>query len=375
MIRKRLSVLVAIVAAGLLAIGTHAQTVRDGNDGIARVIADFASLLASEQSTDQLWTDAKAGVEANLKDAQAAIAVGRRWFALERIAQARQSFLATRFALTHPAERKDLAAFEREWTRLGATLGAAAPKESPLDPVRPAVVRAMAEVAVAQVRINYDAGLEYGRNTQPEYGLYYVGVADAQRQFITFARGLTLNNPEGSSPQARAAGLTPPRLRSVGAEIAAVQRELLSLYEPPASVDRHAEFIVASSALKEARQYDAQGWRYGALLRLLQGTQRTAMLRRSAPSDPDDLARQMAELRARLDDPRVDHSIGMLFVERAETALDTKTPVGYVTAATVLLDVLPRYFAAIEPAQPGTPAARTAGAPVATVTLVRWPFT
>src|SRR5207342_3477471 len=104
------------------------------------------------------------------------------------------------------------------------------------------------------------AGLEYGRNTQPEYGLYYVGVADAQHQFVNLARTLTL-----AAGESRAA----PPLRSIADEIAAIQRDLLSLYRPPASTDRHSEFIVASSALKEARQYDASGLRCAAVLRFL----------------------------------------------------------------------------------------------------------
>jgi hypothetical protein len=364
-LRPRRPAVSALALAGLLVIATHAQTTGGGDDAIARAVADLAAQLAAEKSTDPLWTDAKAGVETTVKDAQAALAVGRRWFALERLAQARQVFLATRFALSHPTERKDLAAFEREWTRQGATLGAAAPTLAPLDSVRPALVRALAEVAVPQVRINYDAGLEYGRNTQPEYGLYYVGMAEAQRQFVALARGVT-----PAQPVAR----TPPRLRSVAADIAVVQRDLMSLYQPPASVDRHPEFIVASSALKEARQYDAEGLRYGSLLRFLQGAQRTAMIRRAAPSDIDSIAKALASFRTRLDDPRVDHSIGMLFVERAEVALECKTPAGAVTAATVVLDVLPKYFAALEAAPPATTGA-TVVAPIATVTLVRWPFT
>ncbi len=322
-------------------------------------------MVAAETTTDPLWTDAKAGVEANLKEAQTAIVAGRRWVALERLAQARQSFFATRFAVMHPAERKDLAAFEREWSRLGARLGASAPPPAPLDRVRPAIVRALTEVAIPQVRINYDAALEYGRNTQPEYRLLYVGVADAQRQFITLARGMTAAATETRIP---------PTLRAIAPEIAAVQRDLLALYQPPASVDRHAEFIVASAALKEARQYDAEGLRYGALLKFLQGAQRTAMLR-VTPPDTAALTKHIASFRARLEDPRIDHSIGLLFVERAEAALDTKTAAGLVAAAAVVLDVLPRYFAALDPVRQTTPATTPPGARVATVTLVRWPFT
>ena len=161
-------------------------------------------------------------------------------------------------------------------------------------------------------------GLEYGRNTQPEYGLYYVGVAEAQRQFIALARAL-------DPPAARMGELSRgcdrwlPRSPPCSAIC-------LSLYQPPASVDRHREFIVASSALKEARQYNAEGWRHAALLRFLQGTQRTAMIQRSAADrDTGAIARQVASFRARLDDRRVDHSIGLLLVERAEAGLEAKT--------------------------------------------------
>ena len=350
----------------IAAVVAIAQTSPAGNEPVTRAIAEAAAMFAAETSTDQLWTDAKAAIDSNLKEAQSAMAAGRRWLALERLAQARQALLATRFALRHPAERADLAAFEREWTRLGATLGSAAPPAARLDTIHPAALRALAEVAMPQVRINYDAGLEYGRNTQPEYGLYYVGVADAQRQFVALARTLT--------PPA-ADGRTVPPLRSLASEIAAVQGDLLSLYQPPASVDRHSEFIVASSALKEARQYDGLGLRHAALLRLLQGTQRTAMLHAAAGRDSAAIAQQMKELRTRLENGRVDHSIGLLMLERAEAALDANTPAGRQTAEAIVTAVMPGYFAAVGPAPPSASPTRASNTPLVTVTLVRWPFT
>jgi hypothetical protein len=364
-ITHRLPVVAGSVAvlACITVVAGRAQNPPTTSDPLARVLAESSSALAAETSTDQLWTDAKAGIETSLRDAERALGAGRRWFALERLAQARQSLLATQFALHHPGERRDLAAFEREWTRLGTTLGSTAPAAAPLDTVRPAALRALAEVAMPQVRINYDAGLEYGRNTQPEYGLYYVGVADAQRQFVALARTV-------SEPDAR----TAPQLRTIADEIASVQHDLLSLYRPPASTERHSEFIVASSALKEARQYDASGLRYAALLRLLQATQRTAMLRNTTDPDAATLKTQLKTLRTRLESGGVDHSIGLLMLERAEAALDTDTAVGRQTARAIATDALPRYFAALEaPRPPTTP--RNAGTPTVTVTLVRWPFT
>jgi hypothetical protein len=363
-IRRGLPFIVSSLAC-VVAVVVHAQTSPATSDPLARAIAEASSTFAAESSSDQLWTDAKAGIETSLNDARRALEAGRRWFALERLAQARQSLLATRFALQHPAERADLAAFEREWTRLGETLGGTPIAVGPLDTIRPAALRALAEVAAPQVRINYDAGLEYGRNTQPEYGLYYVGVADAQQQFVRLARTLT-------SPAAD--GRTAPRLRSIADEIAVVQRDLLSMYRPPASTERHSEFIVASSALKEARQYDALGLRHAALLRLLQASQRTAMLHVTGDGDNAAIAGQLKALRTRLASGGVDNSIGLLMLERAEAALDTNTAVGRQTALAIATDTLPRYFAALEPARPATTPRGTA-APIVTVTLVRWPFT
>ena len=59
----------------------------------------------------------------------------------------------------------------------------------------------------------------------------------------------------------------------------------------------------------------------------------------------------------------MDHSLGRIFLEaaQAEPAL----------APAIAGDVLPRYFAALEPARPRPPQP----APRATVTLVRWPYT
>ena len=122
---KRVSVFVSLTACAA-AVASHAQTSSTPSDPIARAVAEAASAFAAEKSTETLWTEAQAGIEAGLTDAQRALAVGRRWLALERLAQARQSMLATQFALRHPAERGDLATFEREWKRLGGTLGSAA---------------------------------------------------------------------------------------------------------------------------------------------------------------------------------------------------------------------------------------------------------
>ena len=79
----------------------------------------------------------------------------------------------------------------------------------------------------------------------------------------------------------------------------------------------------------------------------------------------------MEAARKQLADPKVDHSIGTLFLEVAGSDADTARAGHAVFASAVVEDVLPRYFAALEPAAP----AQAKQPPEVTVTLVRWPYT
>ena len=107
MITHRLPVVAGSVAvlACITVVAGRAQNPPTTSDPLARVLAESSSTLAAETSTDQLWTDAKAGIETSLRDAERALGAGRRWFALERLAQARQSLLATqRWPSLHGAQ-------------------------------------------------------------------------------------------------------------------------------------------------------------------------------------------------------------------------------------------------------------------------------
>jgi hypothetical protein len=139
------------------------------------------------------------------------------------------------------------------------------PRPDELAGVQPAALRALGEAALPQLRVYYDASLEYGRNTMPDSGLFYLGSAQAQRDFVAFARTLA----ERSSARA-------PAVRALEPELDALDKEMLAAYRPPLSIDKHPQFITASSLLKEARELDAARLRYGALLRYLQAAYRFA---------------------------------------------------------------------------------------------------
>jgi hypothetical protein len=240
--------------------------------------------------------------------------------------------------------------------------GLAPPVPAALEGLRPALVRALAEAAQPQVKVYYDASLDYGRSTTPESGLYYLGAAQAAQEFVGFLRTLPAHEAAAS-----------PRLRTLGPDLDALEGEMLAAYRPPLSIDRHRDFILAHSALKEARELDALGLRYGALLRYLQAAIRFAPLHTPTPAPAlADLRARLDRLAAELGRERADHSIGRLFLEVAEADLIEHAQDGAaVNAAAVAADVLPRYRAALGPA----PAPAPRPDPRVTVTLVRWPYT
>lgn len=332
--------LLSVVAALLAPLSALAA------DPLADEIARSSAAVAALPTSDPFAKDIRESAEPMLERARAALAAGRRCQALHLYAQAFELVTAgSALVKRTAAERADMAVFEAQW-RAGADLRT--PAVAP--PWHPALLRALGEAAAAQGPVLYDASLDYGRSTTPDSGFYYLEAARAERDFVAVLERL----------QERTALKAPP-VRDIAVEIDALRGELLSAYVPPASIDRHSEFIAASSALKEAGELNAAGRHHGALLKYLQGALRLGRLRAPLPQPPE----------ARL--PRgVDHSIAQAFVEAASEASASPDAERRRTAQAVSDVVLPAYLRAIAPAVRTPPAAHV---PPATVTLVRWPYT
>lgn len=280
---------------------------------------------------------------------------GRRELALQRLANLQGNIAAAAYRNgISPEQRRDMARLDAEWARMGRELREdLAESPAPLDGIT-AAARALGEAARAQVRGYYMASRDYGHNTMPDQGFYYLGSAEGQRAIASFCRSAGADS-----------SLRPPAMRSIGPELRALEAEMIAVYRPPFSTQRHGEFIGASSTLKEARELDAAGLHHGALLRYLQAAQLFAPLRQPPPPPlpADAIARKLQEHAARLSSGGIDHSIGRLFLEVAQAEP--------AKAAVLATDVLPRYFAALEPAPPEAPRPE----PEVRVTLVRWPYT
>ena len=349
------------------ALGALAASTRSG-DPLAAEVARWSDYLRTNTSTDEMWLQIKESSAAAMARVESAMKDGRRLLALQRLAAVAPNLESSEYlASLSPEARQSDAAFETAWKAAGRDLSAELPppKASALAGVAPAAVRGMGEASLAQVRVFYDASLEYERNTMPDAGYFYLGLAKAQRGFAELCRSLS-----------RPSSLKPPPLRSLAPELDALEGELLAAYRPPASIDRHKDFIGANAALKEARELNAAGLAYGATLRYLDAVLRAAPLTGQTPAlTKEEAARRLAELEPRLANREggVDQSLGRVFLEAAQadvasSAASNEPP---AQASAIVTSVLPRYFAALEPAKP----AASKPAPEVTITLVRWPYT
>lgn len=353
-----------VLSASLLAAGGTPDPPGAPADPLAEDLARWQSFVASSTATDEISVDVLDSTRPLLESAARALADGRRFLALQRLVLARTNLSALAWVSGLPPAAREAAGFEAEWKRMGPAFerGSRGGISVALDGVHPAAVRAIGEAALAQALTHYEASLDYGRSTTPESGLFYLGTARAQQEIAGFCRTL------GVPSRGRA-----PALRPVAAEIDALEQSLLRAYRPPASVDRHREFIAASATLKEARELDEAGLRHGALLRFLQAAERLAVLA-SGPLVEGNaaVAARLSAFETRLGPSGRDDSLARLFVEVARADLDAASATSRpVHAAAIADDVLPRYLSALEPApspQPRPPAK-------VTVTLVRWPYT
>ncbi len=325
-------------------------------DPLAKEIARWKNFLETNTSASEDWKSIRESTLPLMQRAETALNSGQRNLAIHVLGAVRMNLAAQKYVQEHHVSGETkLSALEEEWNKARPTL------QSPGRPRNlgflPASVRAVAEASYSEIKVYYEASLEYGKNTMPEYGFYYLGLSQGQLEFIDFLD--QMRAAPGSVQQLELPGLA--------GQIEALEDKLLAAYKPPASVEHHANFIRASALIKQAHElYDA-GLTYGALYRLLYASQVLSRITEAGQSiDVDETAKRTKEISGRLRDTNRDHSIGLIFLELAN-----ETPYNGETARSVFESILPIYFSSFEPpkSQPEKEV------PVATVTLVRWPYT
>lgn len=291
--------------------------------------------LKSSDDTIKRYSDSLKVVEESLRS-------GYVYLALFRLDSNWEAVMAFQYCNSKAeVEKKGLAAFEREWRQSGKQFAEkekllASGSSRPL----PAAIKALLESSWNQARPYYESSKPYGINSTINSGLYYLGSALADLDFALFCQ------------QLRFESLRPaPKLRSLEPEIKELETATIEAFRNVGADTDQGPFYSTSSSLKAAEEMNRAGRFSGALLKYLEASLYFGFIN-PAPQDANRLAalkQQSESLGRRLAAADVDHSIGLIYWERAQVAL-TRAAEGEsveinLRRASVLLEqVLPRYF-------------------------------
>ncbi|MCM2316766.1 MAG: hypothetical protein NDJ92_16590 [Thermoanaerobaculia bacterium] len=242
------------------------------------------------------------------------------------------------FIVAHRAEAADLEKFRALWESEADSFAIESPRRG-----GPLVERALAQAARNRAMRLYRASLPYGKASDVESGLYYLGEAMSTLRYARFVESLPVD--------ARVIEPTPPA-GALEAALAALEAETVGAFEADRARNDH---VYASSLLKEARELYEQKLHDGASLLLLEA--RLALSRATKKPEKPDLP--MPEIPTSASEA----SLTSLFASVGRQR-------GADIAALVVSDVLPFYASLYRP----TAVAAATESPV-TVTLVRWPYT
>jgi len=339
----------------LFSCATFAQDLRSQ---LTTEIKQLRATAAAQPANDELWKDLHGDVDTLLNRADAAVSANRLYLGLDLIGYAQrllQSFQNTQtktpFQTAFDKDRAtlvslDAKARQRDWS------------------AAPAAVRALAESSQGQALTLVDASKAYAEVTSPTSGFFYLGEAKADEQFATWVHAL----------QVKRSG-TPFHARDISSELDSLQQKVTSAFKPPASTDKHSEFIRLNSMLKTGTELNAASLHYGAAYQYLTAIQQFGMIDDATPSAEQQtkLREELVAARAKYEKSRDDDSLALMFVERAEEKLASadKTPANAKAAAAIVHIALPAY-AELKTAAPRAPSKPTSDV---VLTLVRWPYT
>lgn len=299
-----------------------------------------------------------------LDQAAQALEKGRPYLALDRLSAARLQLRPLRYYSAHARDPKNgIDALRRDLRSLPPELKRAS------SGVLPLAVRAFRDEARVQAPVYGDTLPAWDEIDSAQGALFYGAQGIELARIAAFDAALHFPLP----PE-------PPRLAptAVAQAVDAYERTLVAAYKPPLSADRHRDFILASAALKSAREILAAGSAEGALWNYLKARRYGFPITRASLPTPS-----LADLRkeAATADPaagsgdrtlacRLREQVGFL-LEGTEVAEERLR-----TADALLHDLLPEHdrllrggAMAKQAATPGT------SSPAVTVTLVRWPYT
>lgn len=328
---KTLFVLALIISTSVVCLAQDA----------AKQISVAAGEIEKQLAALKVSDDLKQQCTKDVADARANLKQGRLYLSLYTLRTC-QLELAS---LAYAESKADLAnkgaeAFDAEWRQLGTAL---TEKENTLavkpSTPTPAIVTALADISRVQARPYYQSGRLFALNSNMSEGIYYTGRAPANLDFAIFCRTLRFPKPKEAL-----------QARSVEPELKKLETTALRTYKSADVSSLQGQYNRLNSNLKVAGELNTASMFEGALLKYLESKLYFGMLITAAEKeDVAHLQLRSKEVSNLLKSDKVDHSIGLLFSEMADAALNptdsAQLTEAQVKRGVVILNiVLPAYF-------------------------------
>jgi len=360
----------AAVNAGLVVILTLPVVGQDAASQIRAEIQRIQQSLKDRPIADPDTANLSTAIEGELKGASEAVNAGAMYLSLERLGQAIDLRQGAGEVEDKKAEivKGGLPTYDAEWRKASLTLNEREQEERGRDwSNMPAAVRALSETALARAVPLMDGGRGFATATEPKDGLFYLGQAQGEVEFARFCASLHFARKANALQR-----------RSLLPELHNLQEKTNAAFVPPRSIELHPRFIQLNSTLKLAQELDAARLYSGALYQFLEAVRNYGMLTAVPPDGKGKSSLKIAigSMQKKLEASERDDSIAQLFVERAGSQVEHaagKAPTAdeWRSAQVIIDQVLPAYFATLQPASPQQ---RESGKTV-DITLVRWPYT
>lgn len=337
-----MKILLAVILINVISSVCLAQdAAKQISAAVGQIEKQLATLKVSDDLKQQCTNDI-ADVRSNLKQ-------GRSYLSLYTLRTC-QLELAS---LAYAESKADLAnkganAFETEWRQLGNTL---TEKEKSLAVQSakppPAVITAVADISRIQARPYYQSGRLFALNSNLSEGIYYTGRAPANLDFAIFCHTLHFPSPK-----------EPLQTRSVEPELKKLEATALRTYKAADVSTLQSQYNRLNSNLKVAGELNTASMFEGALLKYLESQLYFGMLITTAErEDIQHLRERSNEVANVLSKQKRDESIGILFSQMAEAALNPKgsaqPSAAQIKRAVVILNiVLPAYFDYVKETRP-----------------------
>jgi hypothetical protein len=281
--------------------------------------------------------DDNSGFDLQIKDLEKDLAADRLFSSLYKLQNLWLGVVSSSYNDKQSLVVQDkLPLLEVEWKKVGADLALKDKKFSPAVINKlPALVRAIIEASRHRSRPLYQSSILYGKNTNPNQGLYYMGNAEANIDLALFNQNLRFQTKK-----------TNVKFVSLGKELNQLEREIIEAYRTSSPAEQ-TRYNALNAALKLAQELNERAWFEGAMLKYLDVVQSFGLLK-----DPSANSSEIPALKAKLNEKltelnknNFDRSIGIGYLEIAEGLLEGEAiSESDLKRVKVILDeVLPKY--------------------------------